>query len=61
MDLVERVTAEKGAPLTEREQAILDERIGAARAWLEGYAPDRARVAMTAAVPHRVRLSALVL
>jgi lysyl-tRNA synthetase class 1 len=32
--------------LTEREQAILDERVAAARAWLEAYAPDTARVAV---------------
>jgi lysyl-tRNA synthetase class 1 len=46
VDIVERVEAEKGSPLTERERAILDERIRAARAWLDAYAPDRARVAV---------------
>jgi lysyl-tRNA synthetase, class I len=46
IDLVERVTAEKGDPLTDRERAILDERRAAARAWLEAYAPERARLAV---------------
>ena len=46
IDVTERVTAEKGAPLTARERQILDERRSAARAWLEGYAPDRARLAV---------------
>jgi lysyl-tRNA synthetase class 1 len=32
--------------LTERERAILDERVAAARAWLEAYAPERARLAV---------------
>ena len=39
-------TAEKGAPLTRRERALLEERRAAARAWLEAYAPDRARLAV---------------
>ena len=38
--------AEKGSPLTEREQAILAERVDAARAWLETYAPERVRIAV---------------
>ena len=44
VDVAARVEAEKGSPLTEREAAILDERVGAARAWLETYAPERARL-----------------
>jgi len=46
VDVVERVTAEKGAPLTDREHALLEERRAAARAWLEAYAPDQARLAV---------------
>jgi lysyl-tRNA synthetase class 1 len=46
VDILERVEAEKGSALTERERAILDERVVAARAWLEAYAPDRARLAV---------------
>jgi lysyl-tRNA synthetase class I len=46
VDIPARVQAEKGEPLTERETAILDERIRAARAWLEAYAPERAIVAV---------------
>ena len=41
-----RVEAEKGSALTERERQILDERVAAARAWLEAYAPDSARLAV---------------
>lgn len=44
IDIAERLAAEKGSPLTSRERAILDERIAAARAWLERYAPDAARI-----------------
>lgn len=46
VDPAERVTAEKGAPLTDREHLLLDERRAAARAWLAAYAPDRARLAV---------------
>jgi lysyl-tRNA synthetase class 1 len=46
VDLVERVSAEKGAPLTPRELEILEERRRAARAWLATYAPDRVRIAV---------------
>jgi len=51
VDVVERVTAEKGAPLTDREAAILDERRAAARAWLGTYAPDAARIAVRDTLP----------
>ncbi len=44
IDIVRRIEEEKGSPLTDRERAILDERIGAARAWLDAYAPERARL-----------------
>jgi lysyl-tRNA synthetase class 1 len=44
VDVVERVEAEKGNPLTDRERAILDERAVGARGWLETYAPDSARL-----------------
>jgi len=44
VDVGARVEAEKGSPLTEREIEILDERVRAARAWLETYAPERARL-----------------
>jgi lysyl-tRNA synthetase class 1 len=46
VDVAARMEAEKGSPLNERERQILDERIGAARRWLEGYAPERARLAV---------------
>jgi lysyl-tRNA synthetase class 1 len=44
VDVMERATAEKGAPLDERERVILDRRVRSARAWLEAYAPESARV-----------------
>src|SRR6188508_1575034 len=46
VDVAARVEAEKGSALTEREESILAERVAAARAWLETYAPDRARLAV---------------
>jgi lysyl-tRNA synthetase class 1 len=46
VDVPARVVAEKGAALTPRESAILDERRAAARAWLDAYAPDTARLAV---------------
>ncbi len=55
VDVAARVEAEKGSALTERERAILAERVAAARAWLETYAPDRARLAVRHdAVPDEV-------
>jgi lysyl-tRNA synthetase class 1 len=39
-----RFEAEKGAALTDFEAATLAERTAAARAWLDAYAPDRARL-----------------
>jgi len=44
VDVLERVEAEKGSPLTDHERAILDQRAGAARAWLETYAPETVRL-----------------
>ena len=44
VDVVAKVEAEKGSFLTDRERAILDERAVAARAWLEAYAPESARL-----------------
>jgi lysyl-tRNA synthetase class 1 len=47
--------AEKGAPLTSLETGILTEREAAARAWLDSYAPERARLAIQRdAVPAEV-------
>ena len=51
VDVVERVTAEKAAPLTHREAEILDERRAAARAWLTAYAPDSVRIAVRETLP----------
>jgi lysyl-tRNA synthetase, class I len=51
VDVRERIEAEKGAALTPREEAILDERVRAARAWLRSYAPDRAVVAVRDSLP----------
>jgi lysyl-tRNA synthetase class 1 len=46
VDVAARIEAEKGSPLTEPERAILDKRVAAARAWLDGYAPETARLAV---------------
>jgi lysyl-tRNA synthetase, class I len=55
VDIGERMEAEKGAPLTVFETAILTERIASARAWLESYAPERARLTIRHdAVPEAV-------
>jgi lysyl-tRNA synthetase class 1 len=43
VDVAARVADEKGAALTARELAILDERVAAVRAWLDTYAPESAR------------------
>jgi lysyl-tRNA synthetase class 1 len=44
VDVAARVAEEKGAPLTPREEATLAERLAAARAWLDSYAPESAVV-----------------
>ncbi|MEP7040766.1 MAG: lysine--tRNA ligase [Chloroflexota bacterium] len=44
VDVAARMEAEKGAPLTESEQQLIELRTDAARAWLEGYAPERSRM-----------------
>ena len=46
VDVDARIEAEKGSALTEREQVILLQRVTAARAWLETYAPERARLSV---------------
>ena len=51
IDLLDRVEAEKGGSLTDRERAIFDERVAAARAWLDTYAPERARLAVRDKLP----------
>jgi lysyl-tRNA synthetase class 1 len=51
VDVKSRVEAEKGAPLMPSEERILDERLRAARRWLDGYAPERAIVAVQRDVP----------
>ena len=43
-DIVARAAAEKGSALTPAEAADLDLRLGAVRAWLDAYAPDRAKL-----------------
>ena len=47
VDVPGRIEAEKqGGRLTVREREILDDRVAAARAWLEAYAPERARLSV---------------
>ena len=54
VDIAARVASEKGSPLTDRERSILDERVAAARGWLETYAPERAVVKVREALPAEV-------
>ena len=55
IEIAERMEAEKGSPLTDAENAILAERTAAARAWLEFFAPERARLVVRHdAVPDEV-------
>ena len=53
-DIEARMADEKGSALDNRERAILDERLRAARNWLESYAPDRARMAVRDSLPEEV-------
>ncbi len=55
VDIVERVQAEKGERLDPREREILAERTKAARAWLDAYAPERARIVVQASLPAEAR------
>lgn len=56
IDVVERVTAEKGSALSERELVIVDQRTRAAHAWLDTYAPPDARIEVQRdALPDAVR------
>jgi lysyl-tRNA synthetase, class I len=49
------MAAEKGSALTPLEAALLDERMAAARVWLEDYAPERARMAVQDDLPAAAR------
>lgn len=44
VDIAARVAEEKGGPLTAAEELTLAERLAAARAWLDAYAPESAIV-----------------
>jgi len=46
VNIEERMTAEKGSALTDLEQSVLAQRVASARAWLDSYAPERARLAV---------------
>jgi lysyl-tRNA synthetase class 1 len=58
VDVRARVEAEKGSALDGREQAILDERLRSVRGWLDGYAPERAVVAVRDVLPAETALLA---
>ncbi len=55
IDVDARVAAEKGASLDLAEQVILADRVRAARAWLESYAPDRSKIAVRDELPAEAR------
>ncbi len=44
VDVLARVEAEKGGPLTPAERAEYDTRLNSVRRWLDAYAPERARI-----------------
>jgi lysyl-tRNA synthetase class 1 len=44
VDVAARIAEEKGSPLTAAEEVLLAERLAAARAWLDSYAPEDALV-----------------
>jgi lysyl-tRNA synthetase, class I len=46
VDIAAQAVADKGSRLTGRETSILEERLTAARAWLEAYAAPEARIAV---------------
>jgi len=46
VDVEGRMNLEKGLPLNERERDILRKRVAAAQGWLDGYAPESARLAV---------------
>jgi lysyl-tRNA synthetase class 1 len=50
-DVPALMAAEKGNALTPQETAILEERLAAARVWLDDYAPERARMRVQDTVP----------
>ncbi len=43
-DIMQRLANEKGAPLDDGEREVAVERIAAARAWLEHFAPEHSRI-----------------
>jgi lysyl-tRNA synthetase class 1 len=51
VDIVGRVRDEKGTDLDAAELLILQERLRSARAWLETYAPERARMEVRSTLP----------
>ncbi|MEO5704845.1 MAG: lysine--tRNA ligase [Candidatus Limnocylindrales bacterium] len=53
-DVPALIAAEKGSDLTAHETAILDERLAAARVWLDEYAPERARMRVQDTLPEAV-------
>jgi len=55
VDIPERMQVEKAGPLNAQENEVLGERTASARAWLESYAPERARLVIQRdAVPAEV-------
>jgi lysyl-tRNA synthetase class 1 len=50
-DIPALMATEKGSALTERESAILEERVAAAQVWLDDYAPERARMRVQDSLP----------
>jgi lysyl-tRNA synthetase, class I len=51
VDVAASAEAEKGEPLEAAEQADLERRVAAARAWLENFAPEDARITVQPELP----------
>lgn len=54
VDVEARVAAEKGEPLDDVERGILAQRVAVARAWIDGWAPERYQFSVRSELPPEV-------
>jgi len=55
LDLVKEIEKRKGSPLTPIERRHLDQRVGAARCWLDNYASEEEKIILQETLPLRAR------
>ena len=55
LDVVDEIAKRKGAPLTEQERCDLDQRIAAAREWVEKYAAEEEKTRLQMTLPGRAQ------